>query len=123
MSDHALDTPSKDATPALGSSGSSGSETDDYHNRKSWPNGKRPPGYRTKEGHEAAEKCKNYKSGMSVPHLSARCDTYEGVLKHAVLGAIRTSGFFSIMQSILDRASYTSMTTYQTLISDTENML
>ncbi|KAF9376229.1 hypothetical protein CPB97_010974 [Podila verticillata] len=92
MSDHALDTPSKDATPALGSSGSSGSETDDYHNRKSWPNGKRPPGYRTKEGHEAAEKCKNYKSGMSVPHLSARCDTYEGVLKHAVLGAIRSGG-------------------------------
>ncbi|KAG0357684.1 hypothetical protein BG005_003241 [Podila minutissima] len=93
MSDPALGKPpSKDASPASGSSGSSGSETDDYHDRRFWPNGKRPRGYRTKEGHEAAEKCKNYKSGVSVPHLSARCDTYEGVLKHAALGAIRSGG-------------------------------
>ncbi|KAG0324425.1 hypothetical protein BG000_002224, partial [Podila horticola] len=93
MSDPALGKPpSKDASSGIGSSGSSGSETDDYHDRKSWPNGKRPRGYRTKEGHEAAEKCKNYKSGVSVPHLSARCDTYEGVLKHAALGAIRSGG-------------------------------
>ncbi|KAF9546269.1 hypothetical protein EC957_009882 [Mortierella hygrophila] len=57
-----------------------------------WPNGKRPRGFRTKEGKEAAEKSKNYKSGVSIPHLSARCNTFEGVLKHSILGAIRSGG-------------------------------
>ncbi|KAG9324804.1 hypothetical protein KVV02_004677 [Mortierella alpina] len=57
-----------------------------------WPNGKRPRGFRTQEGKEAAEKSKNYKTGVSIPHLSARCNTYQGVLKHAILGAIRSGG-------------------------------
>ncbi|KAF9142552.1 hypothetical protein BGX30_002696 [Mortierella sp. GBA39] len=57
-----------------------------------WPNGKRPRGFRTKEGKEAAEKSKNYKTGVSIPHLSARCNTFEGVLKHSILGAIRSGG-------------------------------
>lgn len=59
------------------------------NDRASWPNGKRPRGYRTSEGKELAEKSKNYKSGVSIPHLSAPCNTYQGVLTHAVLGAIR----------------------------------
>ncbi|KAG0341842.1 hypothetical protein BG004_005879, partial [Podila humilis] len=91
-----ITSPSSTSTSPSGLSGSSGSDTDDsvhlYLDRKSWPNGKRPRGYRTKEGLEAAEKCKNYKSGVSVPHLSANCDTYEGVVKHAILGAIRSGG-------------------------------
>lgn len=57
--------------------------------KASWPNGKRPRGYRTSEGKELAEKSKNYKSGVSIPHLSAPCNTYQGVLTHALLGAIR----------------------------------
>ncbi|KAF9907226.1 hypothetical protein EC991_011216 [Linnemannia zychae] len=60
--------------------------------RASWVNGKRPKGYRTPEGKEAAEKCKNYKSGVSIPYLTHSCKTYEGVLKHAILGAIRSGG-------------------------------
>lgn len=61
--------------------------------RANWVNGKRPKGYRTPEGREAAEKCKNYKSGVSIPYLTHSCKTYEGVLKHAILGAIRTNLF------------------------------
>lgn len=57
--------------------------------RANWVNGKRPKGYRTPEGREAAEKSKLYKSGTTIPHLVYPCTTYEGVLKHAVLGAIR----------------------------------
>ncbi|KAG0046152.1 hypothetical protein BGZ90_008270, partial [Linnemannia elongata] len=60
--------------------------------RANWVNGKRPKGYRTPEGREAAEKCKNYKSGVSIPYLTHSCKTYEGVLKHAILGAIRSGG-------------------------------
>ncbi|KAG0212528.1 hypothetical protein BGX28_006126 [Mortierella sp. GBA30] len=60
--------------------------------RANWVNGKRPKGYRTPEGREAAEKCKIYKSGVSIPHLSYPCTSYEGVLKHAILGAIRSGG-------------------------------
>ncbi|KAF9930300.1 hypothetical protein FBU30_000646 [Linnemannia zychae] len=60
--------------------------------RSSWINGKRPKGYRTPEGKEAAEKCKNYKAGVSIPFLTHSCKTYEGVLKHAILGAIRSGG-------------------------------
>lgn len=60
------------------------------NDKASWPNGKRPRGYRTSEGKELAEKSKNYKSGVSIPHLSAPCNTYQGVLTHALLGAIRT---------------------------------
>ncbi|KAG0285214.1 hypothetical protein BGZ98_005608, partial [Dissophora globulifera] len=61
-----------------------------FTHKHEWPNGKRPRGYRTQEGKDAAEKSKNYKSGVSIPHLSASCNTYEGVLKHALLGAIRS---------------------------------
>ncbi|KAF9541211.1 hypothetical protein EC957_003344 [Mortierella hygrophila] len=60
--------------------------------KASWVNGKRPKGYLTPEGREAAEKCKNYKSGVSIPYLTHSCKTYEGVLKHAILGAIRSFG-------------------------------
>ncbi|KAG0324222.1 hypothetical protein BGZ99_002054 [Dissophora globulifera] len=60
--------------------------------RANWINGKRPKGYRTPEGKEAAEKCKHYKSGTTIPHLVNPCNTYEGILKHAVLGAIRSAG-------------------------------
>ncbi|KAF9983769.1 hypothetical protein BGZ75_004756 [Mortierella antarctica] len=60
--------------------------------KANWINGKRPKGYRTPEGREAAEKCKNYKSGVSIPHLSYPCTTYEGVLRHAILGALRSGG-------------------------------
>ncbi|KAF9998549.1 hypothetical protein BGZ80_005522 [Entomortierella chlamydospora] len=60
--------------------------------RANWINGKRPKGYRTPEGREAAEKSKHYKSGTTIPHLVYPCDTYEGVLRHAVLGAIRSAG-------------------------------
>ncbi|KAF9572316.1 hypothetical protein EC968_010040 [Mortierella alpina] len=60
--------------------------------KANWVNGKRPKGYRTPEGREAAEKCKNYKSGVSIPHLSYPCTTYEGVLRHAILGALRSGG-------------------------------
>ncbi|KAF9115864.1 hypothetical protein BGX27_006105 [Mortierella sp. AM989] len=60
--------------------------------RANWVNGKRPKGYRTPEGREAAEKSKLYKSGTTIPHLVHPCNTYEGVLKHAVLGAIRSAG-------------------------------
>ncbi|KAF9116088.1 hypothetical protein BGX27_004885 [Mortierella sp. AM989] len=63
-----------------------------FTHRHEWPNGKRPKGFRTQEGKEAAEKCKNYKTGVSIPHLSAPCNSYEGILKHAVLGAIRSGG-------------------------------
>ncbi|KAG0029769.1 hypothetical protein BGZ81_003456 [Podila clonocystis] len=62
------------------------------NDKASWPNGKRPRGYRTSEGKELAEKSKNYKSGVSIPHLSAPCNTYQGVLTHALLGAIRSGG-------------------------------
>ncbi|KAF9200048.1 hypothetical protein BGZ49_009755 [Haplosporangium sp. Z 27] len=61
-----------------------------FSHRHEWPNGKRPKGYRTKEGKEAAEKSKNSKPGLTIPHLSAPCNTYEGVLKHAILGALRS---------------------------------
>ncbi|KAF9919776.1 hypothetical protein FBU30_010549 [Linnemannia zychae] len=67
-----------------------------------WPNGKRPRGFRTKEGKEAAEKSKNYKTGVSIPHLSARCNTYEGVLKHAILGAIRSGGVSYGMKAMVN---------------------
>ncbi|KAG9070245.1 hypothetical protein KI688_009580 [Linnemannia hyalina] len=60
--------------------------------KASWVNGKRPKGYLTPEGREAAEKCKNYKSGVSIPYLTHSCKTYEGVLKHAIFGAIRSFG-------------------------------
>ncbi|KAF9363903.1 hypothetical protein BGX34_003062 [Mortierella sp. NVP85] len=60
--------------------------------RANWVNGKRPKGYRTPEGREAAEKSKLYKSGTTIPHLVYPCTTYEGVLKHALLGAIRSAG-------------------------------
>ncbi|KAF9356513.1 hypothetical protein BGX26_005167 [Mortierella sp. AD094] len=60
--------------------------------RANWVNGKRPKGYRTPEGREAAEKSKLYKSGTTIPHLVYPCNTYEGVLRHAVLGAIRSAG-------------------------------
>ncbi|KAF9100124.1 hypothetical protein BGX23_006088 [Mortierella sp. AD031] len=60
--------------------------------RATWVNGKRPKGYRTPEGREAAELCKNYKTGVSIPYLTHSCKTYEGVLKHAILGAIRSGG-------------------------------
>ncbi|KAF9432834.1 hypothetical protein BGZ76_010252 [Entomortierella beljakovae] len=60
--------------------------------RANWVNGKKPKGYRTPEGREAAEKSKQYKSGATVPHLVHNCNTYEGVFKHAVLGAIRSGG-------------------------------
>ncbi|KAG0237684.1 hypothetical protein BGX31_003513 [Mortierella sp. GBA43] len=66
-----------------------------YHkddDRANWVNGKRPKGYRTPEGREAAEKSKLYKSGTTIPHLVHPCNTYEGVLKHAVLGAVRSAG-------------------------------
>lgn len=63
--------------------------TSSFTHKHEWPNGKRPRGFRTAEGKEAAEKSKNYKTGVSIPHLSSRCNTYEGVLKHAILGAIR----------------------------------
>ncbi|KAI8600631.1 hypothetical protein EDD21DRAFT_415663 [Dissophora ornata] len=63
-----------------------------FSHKHEWPNGKRPRGFRTQEGKDAAEKSKNYKTGVSFPHLSARCNSYEGVLKHAVLGAIRSGG-------------------------------
>ncbi|KAF9433533.1 hypothetical protein BGZ76_009312 [Entomortierella beljakovae] len=63
-----------------------------FNHKHEWPNGKRPKGFLTKEGKEAAEKSKNNKPGVSIPHLSAPCTTYEGVLKHAVLGAIRSGG-------------------------------
>ncbi|KAF9954604.1 hypothetical protein BGZ65_003920 [Modicella reniformis] len=63
-----------------------------FSHKHEWPNGKRPRGFRTEEGKEAAEKSKNYKTGVSIPHLSAPCNTYEGVLKHAILGAIRSGG-------------------------------
>lgn len=70
-----------------------------------WPNGKRPRGFRTKEGKEAAEKSKNYKTGVSIPHLSARCNTFEGVLKHSILGAIRKCGFICCVERSLDAQS------------------
>ncbi|KAF8960103.1 hypothetical protein BGZ46_001639 [Entomortierella lignicola] len=60
-----------------------------HDDRANWVNGKRPKGYRTPEGKEAAEKSKLYTSGTTIPHLVHSCNTYEGVLKHAVLGAIR----------------------------------
>ncbi|KAF9175578.1 hypothetical protein BGX21_004852 [Mortierella sp. AD011] len=63
-----------------------------FTHRHEWPNGKRPKGFRTQEGKEAAEKAKAYKTSVSIPHLSAPCNTYEGVLKHAILGAIRSGG-------------------------------
>jgi hypothetical protein len=66
-----------------------------FTHKHEWPNGKRPRGFRTKEGKEAAEKSKNYKTGPTIPHLSARCNTYQGVLKHATLGAIRKLSSFS----------------------------
>ncbi|KAF9187315.1 hypothetical protein BGZ51_001405 [Haplosporangium sp. Z 767] len=69
-----------------------GHRTSSFSHKHEWPNGKRPRGFRTKEGKEAAEKSKNYKTGVSIPHLSAPCNTYEGVLKHAILGAIRSGG-------------------------------
>ncbi|KAG0252805.1 hypothetical protein BG011_006735 [Mortierella polycephala] len=89
------------STPTVGSTTSpSPSSSDSDRSRKqhrdddrvNWVNGKRPKGYRTPEGKEAAERCKNYKNGMSVPHLSHPCTTYEGVLKHAILGALRSGG-------------------------------
>ncbi|KAG0051187.1 hypothetical protein BGZ83_004008 [Gryganskiella cystojenkinii] len=70
--------------------------------RSGWINGKRPKGYRTPEGIEAAEKCKNYKSGVSVPFLTAKCDTFEGVLKHAVLGAVRSGSVSYGMKAIVN---------------------
>ncbi|KAF9345648.1 hypothetical protein BGX34_004576, partial [Mortierella sp. NVP85] len=63
-----------------------------FNHKHEWPNGKRPRGFRTQEGKEAAEKSKNYKTGVSIPHVSAPCNTYQGVLKHATLGAIRSGG-------------------------------
>ncbi|KAK3829326.1 MAG: hypothetical protein J3Q66DRAFT_324911 [Benniella sp.] len=63
-----------------------------FNHKHEWPNGKRPRGFRTQEGKEAAEKSKNYKTGVSIPHVSASCNTYQGVLKHATLGAIRSGG-------------------------------
>ncbi|KAF9155328.1 hypothetical protein BG015_010260 [Linnemannia schmuckeri] len=67
-----------------------------------WPNGKRPRGFRTKEGKEAAEKSKNYKTGVSIPHLSARCNNFEGVLKHSILGAIRSGGVSYGMKAMVN---------------------
>ncbi|KAF9913461.1 hypothetical protein BX616_010011 [Lobosporangium transversale] len=63
-----------------------------HDDRANWVNGKRPKGYRTPEGREAAEKSKKFKSGTTIPHLVYSCNTYEGVLKHALLGAIRSGG-------------------------------
>ncbi|KAG0042941.1 hypothetical protein BGZ83_012011 [Gryganskiella cystojenkinii] len=81
----ASSTPKKSSRPRVPSATS-------FSHKHEWPNGKRPRGFRTAEGKEAAEKSKNYKTGVSIPHLSARCNTYEGVLKHAILGAIRSGG-------------------------------
>ncbi|KAF9406971.1 hypothetical protein BGZ94_002885, partial [Podila epigama] len=77
----------------------------DHHrddDRSSWPNGKRPRGYRTKEGRELAEKSKNYKSGVSIPHISAPCNTFQGVFLHAVLGAIRSGGVSYGMKAMVN---------------------
>ncbi|KAG0312870.1 hypothetical protein BGZ97_010763 [Linnemannia gamsii] len=82
------DTPSTDNKKSTHRSRKQQREDD----RANWVNGKRPKGYRTPEGREAAEKCKNYKSGVSIPYLTHSCKTYEGVLKHAILGAIRSGG-------------------------------
>jgi hypothetical protein len=71
------------------SASSSWDEKSGSTHKHGWPNGKRPRGFRTKEGKEAAEKSKNYKTGVSIPHLTARCHNFEGVLKHSILGAIR----------------------------------
>ncbi|KAF9426178.1 hypothetical protein BGZ94_006846 [Podila epigama] len=79
-------------TTATSSSGPEGEDNHYSHDPKSWPNGKRPKGYRTKEGQEAAERSKKFKSGATVPHLTAPCNTYKGVLRHAVLGAVRSGG-------------------------------
>ncbi|GJJ75846.1 hypothetical protein EMPS_08204 [Entomortierella parvispora] len=73
-----------------------------FSHKHEWPNGKRPRGFRTAEGKEAAEKSKNYKTGVSIPHLSARCNTYEGVLKHAILGAIRSGGVSYGMKAMVN---------------------
>ncbi|KAI1303392.1 hypothetical protein EDD11_005355 [Mortierella claussenii] len=73
-----------------------------FTHKHEWPNGKRPRGYRTQEGKEAAEQSKNYKTGVSIPHLSAPCNTYEGVLKHAVLGAIRSGGVSYGMKAMVN---------------------
>ncbi|KAI1315480.1 hypothetical protein EDD11_000712 [Mortierella claussenii] len=62
------------------------------HDCANWLNGKRPKGYRTPEGKEAEEKCKHFKSGTTIPHFVYPCTTYEGVFKHAFLGAIRSGG-------------------------------
>ncbi|KAF9205262.1 hypothetical protein BGZ49_004278, partial [Haplosporangium sp. Z 27] len=40
-----------------------------HDDRANWVNGKRPKGYRTPEGKEAAEKSKLYTSGTTIPHL------------------------------------------------------
>lgn len=84
-----------------GSTPSSHEKSGSTH-KHGWPNGKRPRGFRTKEGKEAAEKSKNYKTGVSIPHLSARCNTFEGVLKHSILGAIRKCGFICRVERSLD---------------------
>ncbi|KAG0332329.1 hypothetical protein BG004_001299 [Podila humilis] len=82
--------------------GSSDSKEELKDDKASWPNGKRPRGYRTKEGKELAEKSKNYKSGVSIPHLSAPCNTYQGVLTHAVLGAVRSGGVSYAMKALVN---------------------
>ncbi|KAK5821831.1 hypothetical protein F5H01DRAFT_411536 [Linnemannia elongata] len=86
------------STSALSSSDEKSGST----HKHGWPNGKRPRGFRTKEGKEAAEKSKNYKTGVSIPHLSARCNTFEGVLKHSILGAIRSGGVSYGMKAMVN---------------------
>ncbi|KAG0238773.1 hypothetical protein BGW42_002639 [Actinomortierella wolfii] len=65
-------------------------------------NGKRARHYRTKEGREAAERAKQYKRGTTIPHLSYSCDTQKGVLRHALLGAIRSFGVTYGMKALVN---------------------
>ncbi|KAF9163534.1 hypothetical protein DFQ26_002420 [Actinomortierella ambigua] len=65
-------------------------------------NGKRSRHYRTKEGREAAERAKQFKRGTTIPHLNYRCDTQIGVLRHALLGAVRSFGVTYGMKALVN---------------------
>ncbi|KAF9578933.1 hypothetical protein BGW38_005026 [Lunasporangiospora selenospora] len=73
-----------------------------YSHKSEWPDGKRPKGFRTAEGKEAALRSQNSKTGVSIPHLSANCNTYQGVFKHALLGAIRSGGVTYGMKALVN---------------------
>ncbi|KAF9977993.1 hypothetical protein BGZ73_004118 [Actinomortierella ambigua] len=76
--------------------------TESKYTDQKYINGKRSRHYRTKEGRDAAERAKQYKRGPTIPHLNFPCDTQIGVLRHALLGAVRSFGVTYGMKALVN---------------------